>query len=104
MVYALNSMEDDKASGPDGFPLKILKICWDVVGKDVTVALQAFCSKDQWCKSLSATFITLIPKRKGALEIKDFFPISLVGSLYKLSEKALFIHFKFVLQKVILIS
>ena len=30
-------------------------------------------------KSLNATFITLIPKKAAAVEIKDFWPISLVG-------------------------
>lgn len=65
-------MEDDKAPNPDGFPPLFFKVCWDVVGKDVLVVFQAFHDKDQWCKSLSATFITLIPKTKMAAFIKDF--------------------------------
>lgn len=49
---------------PNGFPPTFIKIYWDVVGKDVKVALQAFYVNDQWYKSLSATFITLILKKK----------------------------------------
>lgn len=35
----LNNMVDDKACGPNGFPIKFLKECWDVVGSDVMAAL-----------------------------------------------------------------
>lgn len=44
--YALNSMEDDKALGADGFPLMFLKVCWDVVGKGVMAVFKAFHSKE----------------------------------------------------------
>jgi len=40
-------------------------------------------------KSLNATFIALIPKKTGQLEVRDFRPISLVGSFYKILAKVL---------------
>ena len=40
-------------------------------------------------KSLNATFICLIPKVAGAVDIKDFRPISVVGSVYKILAKVL---------------
>lgn len=51
--------------------------------------LVAFQERDQWCRSFSATFITLIPQKTSASEIKDFRPISLVSYLYKLLSKTL---------------
>ena len=39
--------------------------------------------------SLNATFVTLIPKKRNASNIKDFRPISLVGSVYKILAKVL---------------
>lgn len=72
-----------------------------MVGKEVMAALTAFHSSDQWYKSLSATFITPIPKKKGASEIKDFHHISLVGCLYKLLAKILALRLKTVIRKVI---
>ena len=36
----------------------------------------------QFEKSLNATFITLIPKKHVAREIRDFRPISLVGGFF----------------------
>lgn len=67
VIIAIDNMEEDKAPDPDGFPSKFLKTCWDVVGGEVMEVSDAFQSNDQWCKSLSATFVTLIPKKKRCL-------------------------------------
>jgi len=40
-------------------------------------------------KSFNATFVNLIPKVVGADDIKNFRPISLVGSLYKILAEVL---------------
>jgi len=40
-------------------------------------------------KSINATFITLIPKKLGQLETRDFRPISLIGSVYKILARVL---------------
>ena len=48
-----------------------------------------FHAKGQFEKSLNATFITLIPKKNEAIEVKDFRPISLVGGVYKIIAKVL---------------
>lgn len=42
-------------------------------------------------KLLNVTFIALIPKIGNASNIKDFLPISLVGSVYKLLAKVFFL-------------
>ena len=43
-----------------------------------------FHKKGRFVKSLNATFLVLVPKKGGAEDLKDFRPINLVGSLYKL--------------------
>ena len=35
-------------------------------------------------RSLNVSFLALIPKKSDAVEVKDFFPISLVGGMYKI--------------------
>ena len=52
-------------------------------------------------RSLNATFVTLIPKKHGADEIKNFRPISLVGGMYKIIAKMLVIRLSVVLGKII---
>ena len=54
----------------------------------------------EYCKfewSLNASFITLIPKKINAVNIKDFRPISLIGCVYKLLAKVLANRFRVVL-------
>ena len=48
-----------------------------------------FYSSEKFVASLNSTFIGLIPKKAGAVNLKDFRPISLVGSVYKLLSKVL---------------
>lgn len=45
-------------------------------------------------RSLNATFLVLVPKKRGTDDLKDFRPISLVGGLYKLLAKVLVNRFK----------
>ena len=52
-------------------------------------------------RSLNSTFLILITKKRGAEELKDFRPISLVGSLYKLLAKVLANRLKQAVGKVV---
>ena len=52
-------------------------------------------------RSLRASFLSLFPKKNNALNIKDFWLISLVGSVYKLLYKVLANRLRTVLEKLI---
>lgn len=52
-------------------------------------------------KSINATFISLIPKKPRAVEIKDFWPISLITGLYKILSKIMANRLSLVLNKVV---
>ncbi|XP_019263769.1 PREDICTED: uncharacterized protein LOC109241488 [Nicotiana attenuata] len=55
---------------------------------DIWRAVDAFYKKGCFVRILNSTFIALIPKKKGAEEIKDFKSISLLGSsVYKIFSK-----------------
>ena len=53
------------------------------------VVFHHFYARGQFEKSLNATFITLIPKKSVAIDVKDFSPISLVGGVCKIIAKVL---------------
>jgi hypothetical protein len=61
---------------------------------------RGFHSKWWFEKSINATFIPPIPKKVGAVDIKDSRPISLVGVLYKIISKVLANRLKPMLEKI----
>ena len=52
-------------------------------------------------RSLNASFLTLIPKKNNAINVKDFQPITSVGSVYKLLSKVLANRLRVVLDSLI---
>lgn len=107
VVAALQSLKVDKASCPNGFPANFYVEFWDVLGRDVMEDMEEFHKNAAWCRSLSVSFISLIPKnslipkKKGMTDIRDFRPISLVGNMYKLLAKVLSRRLKGVMEEVI---
>lgn len=95
------SIEDDKALGPDGFTMAFYKVCWEVVMKDVMETMGDFHKNALLDKGNNATYISLIPKKKGAYQIKDFQPISLVGNMYIIISKLLACKLKEVVKDII---
>ena len=48
------SMDPNSAPGPDGFTCKFFQHCWDIVGRDVSLAVQEFFS--HWCDFFGSQF------------------------------------------------
>ena len=71
--------------------------CWRLVKKDILAVFDEFFQYCKFEKSLNATFIALIPKKNDASNIRDFRPISLAGSVYKILAKVLANHMRMVL-------
>jgi hypothetical protein len=89
VTLALHQISGEKALGPDGFTLAFFHHCWDVVKKEVLDSIQEFYVHEDFERSLNSTFVVLIPKKVGAFDVKDFRPISLTGSIYKIISKVL---------------
>ena len=97
IVQVVRDLEGDKATGPDGFTMAFYRHCWRLVKKDVLAVFDEFFQYCKFEKSLNATFIALIPKKNDASNIRDFRPISLAGSVYKILAKVLANHMRMVL-------
>ena len=104
VVKVLQEMKGDKAPGPDGFTMAFFQKCWCVVEIDVLAFFDHFHRSSEFEWSLNASFLSLIPKKNNVVNIKDFRPISLVGSVYKLFSKVLANRLRRVLDKLILES
>ena len=101
ILQVISDLEGDKALSPDGFTMAFYHHCWRVVEKDVLAVFEEFFQHCKFEKSLNVTFIALIPKQNDATNIRDFRPISLVGSMYKILSKVLANRLRVVLDQLI---
>ena len=72
-----------------------------MVEVDVIAVFKHFHKYSMFERSLNASFLSLIPKKNNAIDVKDFWPISLVGSVYKLLSKMLTNRLRVVLDSLI---
>jgi hypothetical protein len=101
VLEVVKGMNRDKAPGPDGFTLVFFQDCWDVIKTDLMGVFQDFYTHSKFVNSINATFLALIPKKSGAVDLKDFRPISLVSGVYKIIAKVLANRLRKVVEKII---
>nr|GEW54665.1 RNA-directed DNA polymerase, eukaryota [Tanacetum cinerariifolium] len=79
----------DKSPGPDGFTFGFYRRYWNLIEGDIFKAVDWFFQHGIIPNGGNLSFITLIPKIPNANMVKDFRPISLIGSVYKIIAKIL---------------
>ncbi|GJR20022.1 hypothetical protein Tco_0968549 [Tanacetum coccineum] len=79
----------DKSPGPDGFSFGFYRHFWSTIENDVFEAVNHFRTHGDIPKGCNSSFIILIPKVLNANMVKDFRPISLIESIYKIIAKIL---------------
>nr|GEX84239.1 RNA-directed DNA polymerase, eukaryota, reverse transcriptase zinc-binding domain protein [Tanacetum cinerariifolium] len=79
----------DKSPRPGGFTFGFYRRYWGFLESDVVEAVTYFFQYGSFPKGGNSSFIALIPKMQDAKLVKDFRPISLIGSLYKIVSKIL---------------
>jgi len=94
-------MNSLKAPGLDALPGLFYKHYWDTVGEQVILAVQSFFGNGWLFKEFNKTFISLIPKVKGAHNFNQFRPISLYNVCYKNTSKIIVKRLKPLLDKMI---
>ena len=78
---ALSDCCGNKSPDPDGMTMAFLQNNWATLSGDVMGMFAEFFSSGKFVASLNTKFIGLIPKRADATNIKDFWPISMVGCI-----------------------
>ncbi|GJY35856.1 RNA-directed DNA polymerase, eukaryota [Tanacetum coccineum] len=79
----------NKSPCPDGFSFEFFRRYWSIIDQDVVAAVLLFFSTGSFPPGCNSSFIALIPKTQEAKLVKDFRPISLIGSMYKIIAKIL---------------
>jgi hypothetical protein len=101
VLEVVKGLNHDKAPGLDGFTLAFFQDCWDVIKTNLMGVFQDFHTHSRFVKSINATFIALILKKLGAVDLKDFRLISLVSGIYKIIAKVFSNRLKRVVEKII---
>ena len=72
ILAALSSLCRDKVSGLDWFSMAFWQFCWDIMKFEVMGLFVEFHHSGFFERSLNATFIVLIPNKKGVEDLRDF--------------------------------
>lgn len=101
---ALQSLESGKAPGIDGIPVDFYKAFWSEIGNDLLLVLKNSLSKGHLPLSCRRAILTLLPKKGDLQEIKNWRPVALLCTDYKLLSKVLAMRLRKVMEHVIHVS
>ncbi|GKB58259.1 RNA-directed DNA polymerase, eukaryota, partial [Tanacetum coccineum] len=91
----------NKTPGPDGFSFEFFRKYWNLIGRDIIQAVKEFFDKGSFPRGCNSSFIALIPKIQDAKFVKNYRPISLIGSIYKIISKVMANRLRLVLPTLI---
>jgi hypothetical protein len=94
-------MEENKAAGPDDFPIEFYQVCRGFIKQDIIVLFKDFSERHLDIKRINYGIITLLHKVKDALKIQQFRHICLLNCLYKWFTKGLTIRLEPVGERII---
>lgn len=85
----VSEMHPSKSPGPDSFSARFFQKLWPAIGDFVTEKVLAALNERDDIKDWNRTLISLIPKKDKPSDVKEFRPISLCNTIYKVASKAL---------------
>jgi hypothetical protein len=68
----VKAMNDDKASGPDGYSMAFFQACWVVLNEDIIKVFRDIHASGKFERSFKATVLALISKILEAVDPTDF--------------------------------
>lgn len=103
VLATIKSSAFDKAPVPDGFTMAFFQSSWEFIKTDILAAMQHY-HQHCWILSLEmlhSYHLFLKKVEGGASELRDYRPISLIGSIYKIIAKVLANRLKTVMGKLV---
>lgn len=102
LTNALKKMKNNKSPGSDGFTTEFFKLFWVNIGKFIMRSINFGFSKGELSVTQKQGIITCIPKEgKNKQFMKNWRPISLLNTTYKLASSCIAERIKCVLEKLI---
>ena len=99
---SLQNMKNGKSPGSDGFPVEFFKVFWRQLGEFVLRSLNEGFLKGEMSSTQKEGVIICIPKPDSARDkIKNWRPISLLNTIYKIGSSSIANRLKLVLSSII---
>ncbi|XP_060182758.1 uncharacterized protein LOC132612661 [Lycium barbarum] len=86
---ALQSINDDKSPGVDGYNAFFFKKSWNIIKTEIVAPISDFFRTGQMHRAINCTLLTLVPKTPNPANIKEYRPIACCSVLYKIIAKIL---------------
>lgn len=99
--HVVRSMKKEKAPGPDGIEAEVLQELVKFACADLCDMINAFRAAGALPKTLNTGLIKLIPKGGDRLETRNYRPLTMLNSVYKVMAKALANRIKDVVGQVV---
>ena len=100
-LVALKSMKSNRSPGIDGLPYEFYERFWDVLVSDLVDTFNSCADSGCLAFSQHSAIITLLHKKNDKLDVKNWRPISLLCTDYKILSKALTNRLKSVIHSVV---
>ena len=97
----METLAIDKSPGIDGFPVNFYSHFWDTLGHDFFNVVLFSLQKGEFPISCRRAILSLLPKSDNNGYIKNWRPISLLCSDYKIFAKLITLRLKKVLPSII---
>ena len=101
IIKSLRKMKNNKSPGPDGIVVEFYKLYWDLIGDDLYEVTLAGLEDNRLAYSQYLAAIVLLYKKGPRPDIKNWRPISLLNTDYKLLSKVFAERIKKVLNEII---
>ena len=101
VMMAIFQMKHNTAPGPDGFPVELYQVFWEVIKGDLMALFEDFHRGELPLHSLNFGTIILLPKGSEANRIEQYRPICLLNVSFKIFTKVASNRIALVAQKII---
>ena len=98
---ALNEIDNNKSPGPDGLPGEFYKHFWDILKKPLTELFNYNFDNETITESQQTALLKLLFKKNDNELLKNWRPISLLNTDYKIATKVIATRLKQVLESII---
>ncbi|CAM6124136.1 unnamed protein product [Calypogeia fissa] len=97
----LDLLPNDKAPGIDGLTAKVFKACWDFIREDLLAMVLDFWATGTLAHCIKEGVLKLIPKKADKRRFKDWRPLTMLTTIYKLIAKIIALRIKVFLPRMI---